>query len=90
MICFVVLLTILSSDHNVYIYITAAMLLQIFRRPCCLVAWSDFFAGIAILGRFLAQPDSPGFTGFSFSLSLSPSCPPLREKENPANPGLSG
>ena len=30
-----------------------AMLLQIFRHPCCLLAWSDyFFAGIAILGRF--------------------------------------
>ena len=44
------------------------MLLQIFRHPCCLVAWSDyFFTGIAILGRFLAQPDSPGFTGFSLS-----------------------
>ena len=44
------------------------MLLQIFRQPWCLVAWSDFFfAGIAILGRFLAQTDSPGFTGFSFS-----------------------
>ena len=43
------------------------MLLQIFFHPCCLVAWSDFFAGIAILGRFLAQPDGPGFTGFSFS-----------------------
>ena len=65
----------------------AVMLLWIFRQPCCLVAWSDFFfAGIAILGRFLAQPDSPRFTGFSFSLS----CPPLREKENPVNPGLSG
>ena len=25
------------------------------------------FAGIVISGYFLAQPDSPGFTGFSFS-----------------------
>ena len=44
------------------------MLLQLFRHPCSLVAWSDFlFAGIAILGRSVAQPGSPGFTGFSFS-----------------------
>ena len=62
----------------------AAMLLQLFRHPCRLVARSDyFFAGIPILGRFLGQPVSLGFTGFSFSLSLSLSfffsCPPLRE-----------
>ena len=33
--------------------------------PCSLVRF--FFAGIAILGCFLAQPFSPGFTGVSFS-----------------------
>ena len=54
-----------------FLFLLAAMLLLIFRQTCCLVAWLDFFAGIAILGRFLAHPDSPGFTGFSFSLSLS-------------------
>ena len=46
------------------------MLLQLFRHPCSLVALllgQIFFAGIAILGSFLAQPDSAGFTGFSFS-----------------------
>ena len=63
--------------------------------PCCLVAWSDFFfAGIAILGRFLAQPDSPGFTGFSFSgwggQERKKEREREREKENPVNPGLSG
>ena len=44
----------------------------VIRHPCSLVAWSDIFlAGISILGHFLAQPGSPGFPGFSFSLSLS-------------------
>ena len=40
----------------------------IIRHHCCLVAWSDFFAGIPILGCFLAQPVSLGFTGLSFFL----------------------
>ena len=72
------------------------MLLQIFRHPCCLVALLPcslvrfFFAGIAILGRFLAQPDSPGFAGFSFSRSGGQEGEREREKENPVNPGLSG
>ena len=40
-----------------------------------LVAWSDnFFTGIPILDRFLAQPGSPGFS-FFFSFFLS--CPPF-------------
>ena len=50
-------------------------------HPYSPVSWSDFFAGISILGCFLAQPGSPGFPGFYFSLSLSLSfflsCPPL-------------
>ena len=67
------------------------MLLQIFRHPCSLVAWSDiFFAGIAILGCFLAQPDSPGFMGFSFSWRGGQERKKEREKENPVKPRLTG
>ena len=58
--------------------------------PCSLVRF--FFAGIAILGCFLAQPDSPGFTGFSFSRrgGQERKKEREREKENPVNPGLTG
>ena len=73
------------------------MLLQIFRHPCSLVALLPgriFFAGIAILGRFLAQHDNQGFTGFSFSRrggqEREKEREREREKENPVNPGLTG
>ena len=51
------------SDH-VSSYATAVI-----RHPCSLVAWSVFFCWN--LRFFLAQPGSPEFPGFSFSLSLS-------------------
>ena len=70
------------------------MLLQIFRHPCSLVALLPgqiFFAGIAILGRFLAQPDSPDFTGFSFSRRGGQEKEKEREREREKeNPGQTG
>ena len=52
-----------STAIHVSSYVTADIPSPLL--PCSLVRF--FFAGIAILGRFLAQPDSPGFTVFSFS-----------------------
>ena len=46
------------------------MLLGLFVILVALQAGQIFFAGISILGRFLAQLGSPGFPGFSFSLSF--------------------
>ena len=72
------------------------MLLQIFRHTCCLVAWSDIF-----LLEFPSQDifrlnqivrDLLDFLSLFLSLFLSffLSRPPLHEKENLVNPGLSG
>ena len=77
--------------HSRGLNIRTAMLLQLFRHPCCLVAWSDFFLLEFPLGRFLAQPVSPGFTGFSFSRRGGKERKKEeRAKENPVNPRLTG
>ena len=56
------------------------MLVGLFVTLVTLYPDQIFFAGISILGHFLAQPGSPGFY-LSLSLSLSfffLSCPPIR------------
>ena len=55
------------------------MLLQLFRHPCSLVALLPGQIFSLSVSLFL-----------SFFLSFFLSCLPLREKENPVNPGLSG